>query len=187
MTSLDCRRDYPVPPQYQGVQIGVPQLPRTSQASLRNDLGYVGLLEAESTWPMKYNFSRPNPVTRRAHPIQGLRSAWVGAGQVQVFNKLIPRQQRVAMRASQHRPQTQLFGTAPYTALGRGVMNHVDVNSALKLSNRVPRKPTRTVMEREWDRRHFVAIPEELRALPVDPRLGEGTRVGPEYMQPHQD
>jgi hypothetical protein len=162
-----------------------PTAPQASQASLRADSAYVSLLEAESTWPMKYTFSRPNPVAARAYPMQGLIGSGVGSDQVAAYNRLIPHQQRTSQRASRNRPNTELFGTAPYTATGRGIMNHVDISTAIMQGNHVPNGSSRILTERQWDRRDFLTLPDDLVRLPVETRKGEWTRVGPEYLQPH--
>lgn len=160
-------------------------IPPASQAALRADRDYLALLEAQSTWPFKYNFTRTNPWTPRAYPVQGLsRSAW-GPGQVDAFNSLLPANYRVKHRASQNKPQTELFGTAPYIALGRGIMYHVDVSSMLLQGNMVQERGSRILTERQFDRKQFITVPDTLRNLPVDMRRGEATRSGPEYMQPH--
>jgi hypothetical protein len=167
------------------MSLGVPTAPTASQVSLRADPAYLRLLEAESTWPLKYVFSQPNPVSARAFPIQGLTASFVGGPRVKAYNQLIPKQQRGTERASQARLQTELFGRAPYTATGRGILNHVDINSAVLQGNPVPRNASRTLAERAWNRADFVTVPSELRTLPVETRFGQMTRVAPEYMQPH--
>lgn len=162
-------------------------IPPASQAALRADRDYISLLEAESTWAFKYQFTRPNPAWPRSFPIQGLNLPRPGPGQMDAYNSLLPVHYRTQVRASQNRPKTELFGTAPYTALGRGVMHHVDVSSMLMQANPVNERGSRVLVEREWDTRSFITVPRELRDLPVDLRVGQTTRVGPAYMQPHDD
>lgn len=159
-------------------------LPNASQAALRADPSYIGLLEAESTWAAKYNFSRPNPTAPRRFPIQGMHRPSFGPTEVDAYNALLPQNFRVQTRAAHNRPQTELFGRAPYVALGRGVLNHVDTSTLLKHGNPIIDR-TRQLSERQWDRASFVTVPKELRDLPHESRLGELTRVGPEYAQPH--
>ena len=162
-------------------------IPPASQAALRADKNYIALLEAESTWAFKYQFTRPNPAWPRAFPIQGLNLPRPGPAQMDAYNSLLPAHFRAKVRASQNRPQTELFGTAPYVALGRGVMHHVDTNTALLHSNPVHERGSRVLTEREWDTRAFITVPRELRELPVDLRVGQTTRVAPSYLQrqPH--
>lgn len=160
-------------------------IPPAAQAALRADPDYLRLLEAESTWAFKYHLTRTNPWTPRAFPVQGLNNPAMGPGQVDAYNSLLPSHYRVKHRASQNRPQTELFGTAPYIALGRGIMHHVDVNSMLQQGHWTQDRGQRVLMEREFDRKHFVSIPAALRNLPFETRKGEGTRVSPEYLQPH--
>lgn len=160
-------------------------IPSASQVSLRADPDYIALLSAESTWPFKYRMGSINPTAPRAHPIQGLNAPAVGPGQIDAYNRLLPVNFRMDVRSSQHRPQTQLFGTAPYIALGRGVMHHVDTNSMLQQGNPLFDRGNRTVTERRFDTMDFVTIPEDLRQLP-ELRKGQMTRMGPQYIrQPH--
>lgn len=158
-------------------------VPPASQAALRADPAYLGLLETESTWALKYNFSRPNPMAPRRFPIQGLNTAAPGPAQMAAYNTLLPINYRVQTRASHDRPQTELFGRAPYVAVGRGVLNHIDTNTQLMQGNPIIDR-TRQLSERQWHRASFVNVPKELRELPYDSRLGKTTRVAPEYAQP---
>lgn len=169
----------------QPMVLGVPAAPNASQASLRADRSYITMLEAESTWPMKYTFSRPNPMTPRAFPVQGLNAPAIGPGQVATFNRLLPQNFRIQNRASQHRLQTELFGTAPYVALGRGILQHVDVSTGLIQGHNVSTRGSRwESAEKMYDRKAFIDVPRELREL-EELRMGTMTRVAPSYAQPH--
>lgn len=159
-------------------------VPNAAQAALRADPAYLRLLEAESTWAFKYHASRPNPVAPQRFPIQGLNNPAWGPRQVDAYNALLPGHYRVHTRAAQNRPLTELFGTAPYLALGRGILNHVDTNTTLLQGNPINDR-NRRLSEREWDRTAFVTVPKELRELPFDTRKSATTRVSPEYAQPH--
>lgn len=164
-----------------------PTLPNAAQAGLRADRDYLALLEAESTWPTRYVLSAPQPLQVRRYPIQGLNRPAIGPEQIDAFNSLLPVNFRVQTRASQNRPQTELFGTAPYLALGRGVAQHVDVSTALLQGNPLFDRGNRVLEERPWPREQFVTVPAELRDLPVDTRLGEVTRLAPEYQKQPRD
>lgn len=157
--------------------------PPSSQAALRADPSYIGLLEAESTWAAQYNFSRPNPMAPRRFPIQGLTNSAPGPSQIDAYTTLLPVHYRVQNRASHDRPQTELFGRAPYVALGRGVLNHVDTSTQLAHGNPIIDR-TRQLSERQWYRAPFVSLPKELVQLPHDTRMGKTTRVAPDYPQP---
>jgi hypothetical protein len=151
--------------------------------TLRADRAYIDLLEAESTWAFKYNLSRTNPVDPRALPMWAKTP---GVLNVNGYNSLLPINFRMQTRASQNRPQTQLFGTAPYTALGRGLLHHVDTNSQLQQSNWVAARGSRQgTTEAELRRFDFVTLPRELTTMPFESRYGAMTRVGPAYAQPH--
>ena len=163
-----------------------PTLPNALQAGLRADRDYLSLLEAESMWPTRYVLAAPQPLHPRQYPIQGLNRPAIGPAQVDAYNALLPAHFRVHTRASQNRPQTELFGTAPYLALGRGVAQHVDVSTMLQQGNPLFDRGNRVLEERPWPREQFVTVPAELRDLPNDTRLGEWTRMNAEYQkQPH--
>ncbi len=154
------------------------------ETTLRADKAYIDLLEAESTWPFKYVFSRTHAVNPR------MNAMWAGVPGVPIqnmgaYNTLLPTHFRVQTRASQNRPQTELFGTAPYIALGRGPLKYTDTSSLLQQSNRVTGRGSRTVTEIDMNRYDFVSVPKDLTALPFETRYGRLTRVGPAYMQPH--
>ena len=157
--------------------------PPATQAALRADPAYLGLLEAESTWALKYNFSRPNPAAPRRLPIQGLNNPAPGPSQIDALNTLLPINYRVQTRAAHDRPQTELFGRAPYVALGRGVLNHVDTSTQLQQGNPAIDR-TRQLSERQWYRADFVSPPKELTQLPFETRKSAMTRVAPDYAQP---
>lgn len=160
----------------------VPHMNPATKTALRADAAFLRLQEAESTWPSTYGFSRPNALDPRAFPIQGQTSVAPGPEQVGAF--LRPTHERVHRRASQHRLHTELYGTAPYTFVGRGILNHVDASTQLRTRNASADR-TRRMEEQAWDRRQFITVPAELRDLPADHlRVGAMTRVGPAYAQP---
>lgn len=160
----------------------VPHMNPATKTALRADAAFMRLQEAESTWALKYEFSRPNALDPRAFPIQGQTRVAPGPQQVDTF--LRPTHERVHRRASQHRLHTELYGTAPYTFVGRGILNHVDASTQLRTRDSCADR-TRRVAERAWDRQYFVTVPEELTDLPADHlRVGAMTRVGPAYAQP---
>lgn len=153
--------------------------------TLRADRQYIDLLEAESTWPFKYVFSRTNPVNPRVNPMWA-DVPGVPIGGVDAYNSLLPANYRMQIRASQNRPQTELFGTAPYIALGRGPLKYTDTQSSLQQSNWVAGKGSRMINEIDLYRYDFVTLPPDLVNIPFDSRLGQMTRAGPAYMQPHE-
>lgn len=160
-------------------------LPPAQNAGLRADNDYLRLLEAESTWAFKYNQAQVNPGDPRRFPIQGLNAPHMGPSQVATYNRLLPYNYRVEHRSSRNRLETELFGRAPYIALGRGVMFHVDDSTKLAQGNPLFDRGNRVIMERPWDRRQFVTIPHDLKTLPVETRKGQITRMAPQYLQPH--
>ena len=154
------------------------------ETTLRADKAYIDLLEAESTWAFKYNFSRTNAVNPRMNTMWSAVPG-VPINNVRTYNTLLPTNFRMQTRASQNRPQTELFGTAPYIALGRGQLKYTDTSSSLQQSNRVTGRGSRTLTEIDMNRYDFVSVPKDLTNLPFETRYGSMTRVGPSYMQPH--
>lgn len=163
------------------------QMLSASQTTLRADKAYIDLLEAESTWPMKYLFGQTNPVRPRDRPIQGSHTPGVGGCQADVYSSLLPTNFRMQVRASQNRLQTELFGTAPFLGLGQGVLKNTDTSSMLMQGTRVSERGARVLMERNYGRLGFVTVPAELRDLPHELRYGALTRVSASYLQPHDD
>jgi len=153
--------------------------------TLRADKAYIDLLEAESTWANKYVFSRTNPVQSRQRPLWGLTEHGVPASKMNTYNTLLPTNFRVQVRAAQNKPQTELFGTAPYIALGRGPLRYTDTSSLLQQSNWVSGRGSRSISEIDYDRFDFVQMPKDLTGLAPELRYGAFTRVGPAYLQPH--
>ncbi len=158
--------------------------PTAQQTMLHTDPAYTRLLEAQSMWPTKYVFATTWP-SSCALPIDGRTAQYVGPDQVGAYNALLPRHERVRIRASQHRPETELYGTAPYM-IRRGQNARVDEWSRLRQSSWVPVAGSRqATAEATYDIMDFVTVPPQLLNLP-ETRLGKLTRVGPEYMQqPH--
>lgn len=156
--------------------------------TLRADKAYIDLLEAQSTWAHKYVFTQTNPVNARQQPMWGLHDQGVPGAQMATYNNLLPTNFRMQVRSAHNKPQTELFGTAPYMALGRGELRHTDTATKLRQSNWVPVRGSRMLSELNYDRFDFVTLPRELLAgAPTDLRYGALTRVGPAYMQPHDD
>lgn len=162
-------------------------MPSAAQVSLRTDRDYIALLDAQSSWPTQYHFARINPTAPSAFPIQGLNAPHMGPAQIPQYNKLLATNFRIDVRSSQNRLQTELFGRSPYIALGRGILNHVDTNTALLHGNPIYERGNRVLVERPWDRSQFVTVPAELKNLPVDTRKGRMTRMNPQYLQPRDD
>lgn len=145
-------------------------------AALAADPAYVALLEAQSTWPGTYVFGTTAPRTECAAPLWGANRAHVGPGQVGGYNALLASHGRVDKRASQHRLQTELFGTAPLKT-----QREWNAAAAVRLrGDAVSKENARVLTEYELARRDYVQLPAPLVQLP-ETRLGGLTRVGPEY------
>ena len=150
--------------------------------TLRADRAYIQLLEAASTWPTKYVFTRTNPVNPRALAMWA-EVPGVPAAAVDTYNRLLPISFRSQVRSAENKPQTALYGTAPF--LGRGQLAYTNTSSLLQQGQFVPGRGSRTVTEIDMRRSDFVTIPTSLSSLPFEARLGELTRFAPTYSQPH--
>jgi hypothetical protein len=104
---------------------------------------------------------------------------------VDTYNKLLPANFRMQVRAAHNRPQTELFGTAPYTALGRGELRYPDVSSQVQRGTWVSGRTSRSIAEVDYNRFDFVNVPKDLADPSEELRYGLITRVGPTYLQPH--
>lgn len=156
---------------------------RTAQSTaLHSDQDYVRLLDAQSRWPYGYVMTNTQPTNPVKRAIDGQATVYVGARQVDQFNKLLPVFTRNRMRASQHRPQTELFGTAPYVAVGRGHLRNIDASNTVHFGM----KPTHMNMPRRILVERIIERPEYLDIKPTanDMRMGVQTRVGPQYVRP---
>ncbi len=150
--------------------------------ALKSDREYVKLLDAQSRWPFGYVMSMPQPVNAFRRAIEGQTTVYVGARQVRGFNHLLPRFTRMQVRASQNKPETELFGTAPYVALGRGHLRNIDASNTLYYGAKPTNLnlPRRTIVETPLDRTDFI----DYEPTAADFRLGAMTRVGPQYLKP---
>lgn len=157
--------------------------PTAQQTMLHTDPAYARLLEAQSMWPTRYVFATTWPAGCDL-PIDGRTAQYVGPSQVGAYNALLPRNERMRVRASQNRLTTELYGTAPYM-IRRGQNAQVDAWSKLQHSAWVPVTGSRqATAEATYDVLDFVTVPSQLLNLP-ETRLGKLTRVGPDYLQPH--
>lgn len=153
---------------------------------LSADLSYQRLLEFESTFANRYHMAQPQPRAAAPQPPCRLtaesfpESVHIGAAQIDVFNSLLAVHSRVHLRAAHNKPATELFGTSPYVALGRGTLRNVDASNALHYPNPVTRRVGRRIAEIELNRFDFVDAKPVVDAA----RAGRTTRAGPQYAQP---
>lgn len=166
----------------------VPSWSEPTSTLLTSDRTYQELLEAESTFAAKYVMDAPQPRGRPPLPQRLTAPAFpervhVGGPQVDVDTSLQPEFTRVRMRASQNRPQTELFSPAPYVAIGRGTLRNIDAaNQAWFPANANSKRSTgaRRLAETPVARFEFVNVPPALEKC----RGGKLTRVGPQYVRP---
>lgn len=156
---------------------------RSAQStSLHSDARYVRLLDAQSRWPNQYVMAQTQPQQLRDRAIDGQATAHVGKEQVTTYNTLLSEHTRVKVRASQNRPQTELFGTAPYVALGRGHLHNIDASNAARFPVFTDlNMPKRILTERQLDRWDYVTYKPRVEATQ---RGGVLTRIGAQYVRP---
>lgn len=150
-----------------------------SQTVLASDRDYITLLEAQSTWPMKYRFGTPQPVGVRDSAIRGQMKSHMADGVVPTYNTMLPNHVRFQMRASQNRLHTELYGRAPIMT-NRGQAKQMDLSSQLRQSTVMFKTNVRKVMEETMNRPDFVTMPRQLVELP-ETRFGRMTRAAPTY------
>lgn len=151
--------------------------------TLKTDRQYTALLDAQSKWPNQYVMGTTQPTDKQGVAIDGRAQVHVGAGQVDAYNRLLPEFTTVRERRSQNKPQTELFGTAPYVAQGRGHLKNIDASNASWFGAEVTHMndPRRQVIaEKVYDRYDFV----DVKPTAADLRLGQITRTGPTYLRP---
>lgn len=152
------------------------------QTSLLTDSDYSRLLDAQSRWPLGYVFSNTQPTNPYKRAIDGQAIVYPGGNQVESLNRLLPLFTKVDQRPSQYRPQTELFGTAPYVALGRGHLRNIDASNAVLFGYKPTHMnlPRRILVERPVERADYI----DVKPVVEDQRTGLMTRVGPQYLRP---
>lgn len=151
--------------------------------TLKTDRDYTALLDAQSKWPNTYVMAMPQAVGKSGQAIDGRATVHVGASQVDTYNRLLPDFVTVRNRKSQNKPQTELFGTAPLVARGRGHLHDIDASNSFWFGAKhthvnAPRR--QDIAEREIDRFQFI----DEKPSATDLRLGQLTRVAPKYLRP---
>jgi hypothetical protein len=125
--------------------------------------------------------TQPVNVDRRA--IDGQQNVHLGPQQVIPYNQLLGEHTRVKMRAAHYKPQTELFGTAPYVAVGRGHLHNIDASNAVRFGALPTNSnvPKRVLHERQLERWDY--LDHKPRVEPGQ-RAGILTRIGPQYVRP---
>lgn len=155
-----------------------------AQAQLRNDMSYLRLLDSDSTAPYKYVVG----YAPRQEPrwLQGRVAVGVGGAEVDgdaTLQRNRDHYTRVVLPAASNQPNTELFGTAPFMALGRGGLTN-NQGAALNFVQGRADTPRRTRVlteEKPWDRFEFLGSRPRVEDT-MQQRAGVGTRAGPVYM-----
>lgn len=155
-----------------------------AQAQLRNDMSYLRLLDSDSTAPYKYITG----YAPRNEPrwLEGRVAVGVGAAEVDgdtTLQRARDHHTRVVLPAASNQPNTELFGTAPFMALGRGGLTN-NQGLALNFVNGradIPRRTRLLTEEREWDHWQYLGSKPRVEET-MQQRAGVGTRSGPVYM-----
>lgn len=153
------------------------------QTSLQTDVEYTRLLDAQSRWPLGYVMGNTQPTNPFKRAIDGQATVYPGASQVVTLNRLLqPVYTKMAQRPSQYRPQTELFGTAPYVAIGRGHLRDIDASNRMLFGYKPTHMnlPRRILVERPIDTSQYIDVKPAVERQ----RVGLMTRVGPQYLRP---
>ena len=145
---------------------------------LNDDSAYVMAMKKQSEFPFTY-------VTRfvpwNACPASNCNKQFrAGKYQVDTLNGLI---ENMPTRVLEHgnRPNTELWGTAPFRARGDGHLMAPDVSNVLMRQPISEQRCARPLAEKEYPRYDFIAFPNNAEWWR---RGGESSRLGPVYVQP---
>ena len=145
---------------------------------LNDDWAYVQAMASQSEFPYKY-LTRFSPWN--ACPISNCNKQFnAGPYQVGTLNSLID---AMPTRVLEHgnRPNTELFGTAPFRARGDGQLMAPDASNALMRLPISEQRCARPLAEREYPRFDYINFPNQAEWWR---RGGESSRMGPIYVQP---
>lgn len=151
--------------------------------TLKTDKQYTALLDAQSQWPNRYHMGTTQPTDKEGIAIDGRAQVHVGGAQIDTYNRLLPEFTTARLRKSENKPQTELFGTAPYVAQGRGHLQNIDASNSAWFGAKVTHmNDPRRQETAEWvyDRYDFL----DVKPSATDLRLGQITRTAPKYLRP---
>lgn len=145
---------------------------------LNDDVAYVQAMAAQSTFPYKYTtaFAPYN-----ACPISQCNKQFrPGDNQVDTWNALIG---AAPVRVLEHgnRPNTELWGTAPFRARGDGHLLAPDASNVLMRLPISEQRCARPLAEKEYPRFDYQFFPTNCEYWR---RGGESSRLGPIYVAP---
>lgn len=144
---------------------------------LNDDVAYVQAMTAQSTFPYKYTttFTPFN-----ACPISQCNKQFrPGDNQVDVYNALV---EGAPIRVLEHgnRPNTELWGTAPFRARGDGHLLAPDASNVLMRLPISEQRCARPLAEKEYPRWDYIGFGNSAEWWK---RGGESSRLGPIYVQ----
>jgi len=152
-------------------------------AKLVDDQTYISAAATLSQKPYEYHTAYPPVLGVQEFPractpyAGGCRQGRVAGDTVDTFNKLYMGN---ATRPNP-RPNTELFGVAPFRGRGDGMLRTPDVYSSLISSGFNPHC-AKSLSEVDYDRFECIAAPLAVEDERITgPRGGASTRVGPEY------
>lgn len=151
-------------------------------AQLTSDAGYLRLQDVQSRGPFAYVVNQMT--TQRGQPrwAQGRIDVGVGPAVVNTYNHLLGSYTRNDMPAASNRPNTELFGTAPYKTIGRGGLLN-DQGAALTFATGATVPPrTRRITEGAYNRYDFISVPTAVQDT-LEDRAGSSSRAGPVYVR----
>lgn len=145
---------------------------------LNDDKAYVLAMQSQSEFPYKYT---TRFVPWNACPVSQCNKQFrPGSQQVQTLNALVDNMPtRILEQGS--RPNTELWGTAPFRARGDGHLLMPDVSNALMRMPITEQRCARPLSEIDDPRFDFNRFPNNAEWWR---RGGESSRLGPIYVQP---
>jgi hypothetical protein len=145
---------------------------------LNDDYAYVRTMAKQSEFPFRYH-TRFGPWA--PCPISNCNKQFhAGPREVDTLNVLADSvSTRVVMQGM--RPQTELFGTAPFRARGDGQLLAPDASNAVMRSPVTEHRCGRPISELETNRFEYMGMPNQAEWWQ---RGGVSCRQGPIYVQP---
>lgn len=145
---------------------------------LNDDAAYVRAMATQSQFPYAY---RTAYAPWAGCPISNCNKQFrTGPTHIDAWNSLVEGMP-VRVLEQGNRPNTELFGTAPFRARGDGhLMAPNDSNTLMRMPI-TEQRCARPIAEREYPRFDYVGFPNQAEWWR---RGGESSRMGPVYVQP---
>ena len=146
--------------------------------ALAEDMAYINMMARRSEFPFRY-------VTRfqalGTCPVSNCNKQFhSGPAQVDTLNGLVDGSIPTRIWEHGNRPNTELFGTAPFRARGDGQLKYADVSNKLMREPQYWQECARPLSEVPYNRYDYVAFPNRAEWWQ---RGGVPTRCAPQYVE----